>query len=64
VENGRQPDAGRHSAKLSACSACAGDYEDPDRTAWPEEDEPDPEEPAGEKASVRDFLTSKKQSQE
>jgi len=23
-----------------ACSGCAGDYEDPDRTAW----EPDPEE--------------------
>lgn len=20
--------------QLSACSACAGDYEDPDRTAW------------------------------
>jgi hypothetical protein len=24
---------------LCACSACAGDYEDPDRTAWtPDED--------------------------
>jgi hypothetical protein len=22
-----------------ACSACAGDYEDPDRTAWPPEEE-------------------------
>ena len=22
------------SPALSACSACAGDYEDPDRTAW------------------------------
>lgn len=22
---------------LSACSACAGDYEDPDRTAWEDE---------------------------
>jgi len=21
--------------RLRACSACAGDYEDPDRTAWP-----------------------------
>jgi hypothetical protein len=20
---------------MAACSACAGDYEDPDRTAWP-----------------------------
>jgi len=29
---------------LRACSACAGDYEDPDRTAWttdPEEDDGD-----------------------
>jgi len=25
---------------LRACSGCAGDYEDPDRSAW----EPDPEE--------------------
>jgi hypothetical protein len=23
-------------AALTACSACAGDYEDPDRTAWAE----------------------------
>ena len=28
---------------LRACSACAGDYEDPDRTAWM----PDPEEDDG-----------------
>ncbi len=25
-------------AGLRACSACAGDYEDPDRTAWTPED--------------------------
>jgi hypothetical protein len=24
---------------LRACSACAGDYEDPDRTAWPADGE-------------------------
>ncbi len=24
-------------ARVRACSGCAGDYEDPDRTAWPEE---------------------------
>jgi hypothetical protein len=24
---------------MRACSACAGDYEDPDRTAWPADDE-------------------------
>jgi hypothetical protein len=23
------------SGNIRACSACAGDYEDPDRTAWP-----------------------------
>jgi hypothetical protein len=26
------------SSEMSACSACAGDYEDPDRTAWPTEE--------------------------
>jgi hypothetical protein len=26
---------------MRACSACAGDYEDPDRTAWPADDEED-----------------------
>jgi len=41
-------DAGRFKAEgdcaavLAACSACAGDYEDPDRTAWPTfEEEPE-----------------------
>jgi hypothetical protein len=30
------------SAEIRACSACAGDYEDPDRTAWaPDDDEED-----------------------
>ena len=24
--------------ELRACSACAGDYEDPDRTAWAQDD--------------------------
>jgi hypothetical protein len=24
---------------MRACSACAGDYEDPDRTAWPTDKE-------------------------
>ncbi len=27
------------SSEMSACSACAGDYEEPDRTAWPTEEE-------------------------
>ena len=28
---------------LSACSACAGDYEDPDETTWTEESDADQE---------------------
>ena len=43
MENARRPDAARDSAKLTACSACAGDYEDPDRTA-PREDAQETEE--------------------
>jgi hypothetical protein len=41
---------------LRACSACAGDYEDPDRTAWtPDEEEEDlPVEMAQEKAENGD----------
>jgi hypothetical protein len=27
------------SREMRACSACAGDYEDPDRTAWPTDEE-------------------------
>ena len=34
----RRPQQDRARAGLRACSACAGEYEDPDRTAWaPEE---------------------------
>ena len=29
--------------EMRACSACAGDYEDPDRTAWTPDDTEDPE---------------------
>jgi len=32
---------GPPSGKMRACSACAGDYQDPDRTAWPADDEED-----------------------
>jgi hypothetical protein len=41
---------------LRACSACAGDYEDPDRRAWtPDEEEEDlPVEMAQEKAENDD----------
>ncbi len=37
------------SVEMRACSACAGDYEDPDRTAWPaDEENRDAEENEGE----------------
>ncbi|MGC0772615.1 MAG: hypothetical protein WB543_06735 [Candidatus Acidiferrum sp.] len=42
---------------LRACSACAGDYEDPDRTSWTpdrEEDEEWPQKRADEKAEAPD----------
>jgi hypothetical protein len=53
--------ASEYSSRLSACSACAGDYEDPDRTARPAEEEPD-EDAAWEAA--RDFLTGAEDGQE
>ena len=33
---------------VKACSACAGDYEDPDRTAWTEDDHQDSGDSGGE----------------
>lgn len=52
ISAGQPPDSGFDRGRdvsgppLGACSACAGDYEDPDRTAWPPapdgEDEADP----------------------
>ena len=39
-ETCREPGASQ--PPLRACSACSGDYEDPDRTAWtPDEEEED-----------------------
>jgi hypothetical protein len=43
--------AGDSLKPLRACSACAGDYEDPDRTAWTEETEED-ETPSGERVEA------------
>jgi hypothetical protein len=37
----RDSGAGDSPQPLRACSACAGDYEDPDRTTWTEESEED-----------------------
>jgi len=42
LEPGNQGDSAGLEQSLRACSACAGDYEDPDRTArMPDEDEKD-----------------------
>ena len=52
---------------LNACSACAGDYEDPDRTAWtpdPDEDEELPRDRAHEKAEGLDEHDDKFPAQE
>jgi len=46
-----EPRAGQRGS-LRACSACAGDYEDPDRTAWRAEEEESEEETGG---SVNEF---------
>ncbi len=41
---------------VRACSACRGDYEDPDRTAWPsEEEQPAWDDDPGERAGDDEF---------
>ncbi|GAC1617822.1 MAG: hypothetical protein PVS2B2_02350 [Candidatus Acidiferrum sp.] len=42
-------------APLQACSGCSGDYEDPDRTAWTDEEYADSDEHTGE-AGGDEFL--------
>ena len=56
---------------IRACSACSGDYEDPDRTAWSDESAdrgPDPgdtEDDAGDaRPSHTNFLLDERQEQE
>ncbi len=41
--------------ELRACSACAGDYEDPDRTAWPPDDAEDGERAVARRPSTEKF---------
>ena len=41
--------------EMRACSACAGDYEDPDRTAWTPDDGED-EERDGERCATTEEL--------
>ena len=41
--------------EMRACSACAGNYEDPDRTAWTPDDEEDDESAAARRGSTEEF---------
>lgn len=53
-----------YSTSWSACSACAGDYEDPDRTAAPSEDELKDEDESGGAEDEEDFLARETMPQE
>ncbi len=52
---GETNEAGIGLTVLSACSACAGDYEDPDRTAWTPDDSEDEERESAPGASTEEF---------
>jgi hypothetical protein len=41
--------------EMRACSACAGDYEDPDRTAWTLDDREDEEREGARRARTEEF---------
>ena len=41
--------------ELRACSACAGDYEDPDRTAWTPDDGEDEERDSAKRATTEEL---------
>jgi len=41
--------------EMRACSACAGDYEDPERTAWTPDDAEDPEFDGARSATAEEF---------
>jgi len=41
--------------EMRACSACAGNYEDPDRTAWTPDDGEDDERASARRGSTEEF---------
>jgi hypothetical protein len=41
--------------EMRACSACAGDYEDPDRTAWTPDDAEEEERDGARRATTEEF---------
>jgi hypothetical protein len=44
---------------MSACSACAGDYEDPDRTAWTTEESDGAGDESAQEATADEFPAEK-----
>ena len=48
------PGAGEKS-EMRACSACAGDYEDPERTAWTPDDADEDESHGTERGDTEEF---------
>ena len=46
---------GGRAKELRACSACAGDYEDPDRTVWGQDDAEDEERDGAPSATAEEF---------
>jgi hypothetical protein len=40
---------------MRACSACAGDYEDPERTAWTLDDDEDEERDGAPRVTTEEF---------
>jgi hypothetical protein len=51
--------AGSRPLALRACSACAGDYEDPDRTAWAPDDAEVDADDGQERDAIRDAAIEK-----
>ncbi len=42
-------------SEMRACSGCAGDYEDPDRTAWTPDDEEEDEPGSAPRGTTEEF---------
>jgi len=56
VQGGVHPIAGAVEAiEMRACSACAGDYEDPDRSAWTPDDREDEERDGARRAPTEEL---------
>ena len=52
---GYSKNAPKGMAEVQACSACAGDYEDPDRSAWNVGDEEDEDTESAARTGAKEF---------